>query len=166
MSHLNKIFTAIKEGHCLPFIGAGASTSFKDKNGNISEGLPSGNDLAKKMTANGKQTKETNYDLLKSAENFLIMNSGNRSVLEKVVQDAIQIGCSPRPVHSVLAQLNQIKIIITSNYDTLLEDELRNYKRNLTIDIYSLQNPRAGHFPGKTQYAEKEIVLHKMHGPI
>ena len=86
--------------------------------------------------------------------------------LKKAVREEIQKTCVPRPIHTVLAQLEQVKIIITSNYDNLMEEELRKYGRKLTRNVYSRQNSRAAHFNHSPILEEGEVVLHKMHGTI
>jgi len=166
---LKLIFNAIESGKCLAFLGAGASTTYR-KNGRDEEpGLPTGGELAKWLAEKCQYTNGTAYDLARVAEYFLYTQSGDREPLERALQEKLNIGCSPRPIHTVLAQLPQIKIVITSNYDTLFEDELKRYRRPLTKNVYSLNNPRAGHFQGKLFFGDKdaqEIILHKMHGSI
>ena len=100
------------------------------------------------------------------AEYFLYSFGGNRNQLETVLQDEIQIPCVPRPIHTVLAQLNTIKIIITSNYDTLMEKELEKYGRKFTKNVYNRLAPNAGHFNHSPVLKEGEVILHKMHGTI
>ena len=93
-------------------------------------------------------------------------HGGDRDILEKAVRREIQKTCPPRPIHTVLAQLEQVKIIITSNYDNLMEEELRKYGRKLTRNVYSRQDTRAAHFSHSPMLEPGEVVLHKMHGTI
>jgi hypothetical protein len=104
--------------------------------------------------------------LLTAAEYFLYTHGGDREPLERVVRDEIQKPCGPRPIHTVLAQLEQVKIIITSNYDNLLEQEISVYGRKLTRHVYNPRNPRTGHFDFTTFLEPDDIVLHKMHGTV
>ncbi|MDZ7363787.1 MAG: SIR2 family protein [candidate division KSB1 bacterium] len=122
--------------------------------------------MAKWLAEKCQYTNGTTYDLARVAEYFLYTQSGDRKPLERALQEKLNIGCTPRPIHTVLAQLLQIKIVLTSNYDTLLENELTRYGRNLVRDVYNLNNPRAGHFQGTIDFGEKDIILHKMHGSI
>jgi len=163
---LKLIFNAIESGKCLAFLGAGAGTAFRRQNGEEVGGLPTGGQLAKWLAEKCQYTNGTTYDLPKVAEYFLYTHSGDREPLEKNMQEKLNIGCTPRPIHTVLAQLPQIKIVLTSNYDTLLESELARYGRNLIRHVYNLNNPRAGHFQGTIFFGEKDLVLHKMHGSI
>lgn len=163
---LKLIFNAIESGKCLAFLGAGACTAYR-KNGRDDEpGLPTGGELAKWLAEKCQYTNGSVYDLAKVAEYFVLSQSGNRGPLVSALQEKINVGCLPRPIHTVLAQLNQIKIIITSNYDKLLESELDRHGRNLSRHVYDPTNPRTGHFQGTIFFGEKDVILHKMHGSI
>ena len=163
---LKLICNAIETGKCLAFLGAGACTAFPKNAREEESGLPTGGQLAQWLAEKCQYTNGTTYDLDKVAEYFIYLHSGDREPLEKALQEKLNIVCRPRPIHTVLAQLPQIKIVITSNYDTLLEHELARYGRSLTKNVYNLNNPRAGHFPIIIDFSEKDIILHKMHGSI
>lgn len=167
-SDFDLIVNAIKSGECLAFLGAGACTPFVDHNGKKIDGHPTGGQLAETLAKqcgypNGK---DKDYDLLKVAQYFLYSKSGKREPLEKAIQNEIQKYREPRPIHTVLAQLKSVKIIITSNYDTLLERELEKYNRILTRHVYNPRNPRTGHFSHSIYFKDDEVILYKMHGTI
>ncbi|NUO81753.1 SIR2 family protein [candidate division KSB1 bacterium] len=163
---LKLIFNAIESGKCLAFLGAGACTAFRKNAHEEVPGLPTGGQLAELLAKKCQYTNGSVYDLARVAEYFVYTHSGNRNELEHELQEIINAGCPPRPIHTVLAQLRLIKIILTSNYDNLLEGELIRYGRNLKRDVYDLNNSRAGHFKGSFHFGEKDIILHKMHGSI
>lgn len=163
---LKLIFNAIEAGKCLAFLGAGACTCYRKSGEQEEPGLPTGGELAKWLAEKCQYTNGTTYDLARVAEYFLYTQSGDREPLERALQEKLNIGCTPRPIHTVLAQLTQIKTVITSNYDTLLEIELARYGRNPTRNVYNLNNSRAALFPYIIDFAEKDIILHKMHGSI
>jgi len=163
---LKLIFNAIESGKCLAFLGAGACTAYRKNDRDDEPGLPTGGELAKWLAEKCQYTNGTTYDLARVAEYFLYTQSGDREPLERALQEKLNIGCTPRPIHTVLAQLPQVKIVLTSNYDTLLENELTRYGRNLIRHVYNLNNPRAGHFQGTIFFGEKDLILHKMHGSI
>lgn len=163
---LKLIFNAIESGKCLAFLGAGACTAFRKNAHDEVPGLPTGGQLAEWLAEKCQYTNGTTYDLARVADYFLYTQSGDREPLIKALQEKLNIGCSPRPIHTVLAQLSHIKTIITSNYDDLLETELRRYGRALNRNVYNLNNSRAAQFPYIVDFAEKDIILHKMHGSI
>ncbi|MDZ7343962.1 MAG: SIR2 family protein [candidate division KSB1 bacterium] len=160
------ICNAIETGKCLAFLGAGAGTSYRKNDREEEPGLPTGGELAEWLAQQCQFTNGSVYDLARVAEFFLYKYSGDREPLERALQEKLNIGCTPRPIHTVLAQLHQVKIVLTSNYDTLLENELTRYGRNLIRHVYNLNNPRAGHFQGTIFFGEKDLILHKMHGSI
>jgi hypothetical protein len=166
LEDLKLIINAIKKGKCLAFIGAGACTPFENNNGQEVPGLPNVAHLAKKLAERCQYSNCNDFELQKVAEYFLYTSSGDRESLEKAVREEIQKTCVPRPIHTVLAQLEQVKIIITSNYDNLMEEELQKYGRKLTRNVYSRKNSRAAHFNHSPILEEGEVVLHKMHGTI
>lgn len=165
---MQEIFNAIEEsGKCLAFLGAGVSMEYK-KNGKKVKGLPSGGKLAE-LIAKDCTTKLNGHsrDLDKVSEIFLFEKGGNRSALERKLSKEIVKISEPRPIHTVLAQLTNIKVMLTSNYDLLLEHELTKYNRMQKRHVYEFNNPRNAHFPGASVFFEEnEIVLHKMHGSI
>lgn len=161
---LNLIINAIESGRCLAFLGAGACTPFK-RNGEEIPGLPTGGQLAERLAEKCRYSNGKVHDLLKVTEYFLYKYNGDRDELEKAISQEIQIKCTPRPIHTVLAQLNPIKVMITTNYDDLLEQELDKYRR-LKVNTYKHRNPTAGHFTYTTFLEDDEVVLHKMHGSV
>ena len=162
---LQLIFNAIESGKCLAFLGAGACASYRINN-QEELGLPLGRELAEFLAGRCQYTNGSVYDLQRVSEYFVYYFGGDREPLEKAIKEKIQISCKPRPIHTVLSQLKKIKIVITSNYDMLLENELTKYGRKLTRHVYNPLNPRTGHFIGTTFLEEGDIVLHKMHGSI
>lgn len=163
-----RIITALETGECLAFLGAGACTPFKNNEGETIPGLPTGAQLAKTLAAKCQYSngKGNHYDLLEVAEHFLYTFGGDRGPLERAVKEEIQKHCTPPPIHTVLAQLNQVKIVITTNYDDLLEQEFSKYNRKLTRHVYKLRKPDTGLFDYTTFLHKDDVVLHKMHGSI
>ncbi len=165
---LDLIFEAISSGRCLAFLGSGASTTFKDPSGKEVPGLPTGGELAEALATRCGYTNGRAYDLAKVAEYFLYRKSGDRTELERVVRENVPVACPPRPIHTVLAQLSQLRVVITTNYDKLLEHEIDRYGRLLTRHVHDQRDSKTGHFQGTVFFGEnsKEIILHKMHGTI
>lgn len=163
---LNRIIETIKSGRCIAFLGAGCSMSYKDKHGLDVPGLPSGGTLAEKLATSCGYKNGNDYDLAKVAEYFVYMKSGNREELESQLKKEISRINQPRPIHTVLAQLNTIKVVITSNYDTLLENELLKYYRKMDKHFYDHQNSQTAHFDRDIYFEANDIVLHKMHGTV
>ncbi len=161
------IINAIKSGKCLAFLGAGACTSFLDKEGKEVPGLPTGSELAKWLASECDYSNGKIFDLAKVAEHFIDQNNYDREKLISLIQTKIKL-CEPRPIHTVLAQLKEIKIIITSNYDNILDYELEKCGRKLTKDVYNLDKNKDD-FDGPFYITAEDqdiVILHKMHGSI
>lgn len=163
---LNRIIEIIKSGRCIAFLGAGCSMSYKDRDGKEVPGLPSGGSLAESLAMQCGYKNGNGYDLAKVAEYFLYVKSGNREELEKQLGNEICRINQPRPIHTALAQLNSIKVVLTSNYDTLLEMELKKYQRKLKTHHHDPQNSQTARFDGDIYFETNDVVLHKMHGTI
>ncbi len=162
------IRSTIDDGTCLAFLGAGASAGYTDPDGNDVPGLPVGSQLSKKIADRCGYQNGSPTDLAKVAEYFLYTKSGNRQQLVQELQQHLP-SCDPRPIHTVLAQLPQIRMAISSNYDDLLEQEVRRYKRPLTRHVHNPRDSRTGHFEGPIEEHEFDggrLVLHKMHGSL
>lgn len=159
------ITNAIETGKCLAFLGAGACTPFTNHKSEIIKGLPTGGQLSETLASQCKHFKGNKYDLLKVAEYYLYACGGDRDQLEKALRRELKVTKEPRPIHTVLAQLQKIKVMITTNYDNLLDDELDKY-RELTKDVYRCRNSTTGHFRHTTFLEDNDVVLHKMHGSL
>lgn len=163
---LKLIINAIESGKCLAFLGAGACTPFKNNKGEEIPGLPVGGQLAETLAERCQYTNGKDCDLLKVAEYFLYAYGGDREPLERAIREEIQKPCTPRPIHTVLAQLEKIKIVITTNYDGLLEQELLHYNRHLLKHVHNPNDSRSGHFDFSIFLEPGEVLLHKMHGSV
>lgn len=162
---LKPIIEAIKAERCLPFLGAGASAGYTVGDREV-PGIPLGGKLGETIAAACDYRNGSTYDLARVAEYFVFCKSGRRDELEKIIKDAIRLVPLPRPIHTALAQLHQIRFALTSNYDELLETELNRYGRDLTKHFYDLQNPKTAHFRGSMFNKPPSIALHKMHGTV
>ena len=85
MDDLDIIFTSIRNGKCLPFLGAGACTPYTDKEGNTVSGLPTGWTLAEALAKECDYKNGADFNLLEVAEYFVYKNSGDRDDLVKGV---------------------------------------------------------------------------------
>ncbi len=162
---LDRIFNAIESNKCLAFLGAGASMGFPRGQGFV-EGLPSGTTLAELLAQKCDYVNGKASGLAEVAEYFIFKENGHRDLLEKFLQTEFSRITQPRPIHTAIAQLRQIKIILTSNYDLLLEKELLEHQRLITKNIYNRTDTRNAHFMGPVDFEANDVVLHKMHGSI
>lgn len=109
---------AIDNGRCLAFLGAGASAGYRLADGTEVAGLPTGARLGELLAESCGYTNGSSSDLPRVADYFLFAKSGNRALLHQALRKHLQLPCEPRPIHHVLAQLPQVRVTLTSNYDT------------------------------------------------
>ncbi len=162
---LELIIDAIRSERCLPFLGAGASASYA-RDGAEVPGIPLGGRLGEIIAQACNYRNGSAYDLLSVAEYFVYRKNGRREELERLLAEQITRVTQPRPIHTALAQLHQVRFVITSNYDQFLEVEFQHYGRRLTKHVYDPTNPRTGHFDVRLFIKAPEVVLHKMHGTV
>ncbi len=158
------IIETIKDGRCLPFLGAGASAGYTVEGRGV-PGIPLGGKLGEKIAAACGYHNGPTYDVARVAEYFVFRKSGRRDELETLIREEIR-NVAPRPIHTTLAQLNEVRFVLTSNYDGLLEMELFRYGRDLNKHFYDLQDPKTGHFRCSPFIKPPCIVLHKIHGTV
>ena len=146
----DNIISEIMKRDCLLFIGAGLS---------IEAGLPSGKDLAEKLLDILKKEGYSNtsdLSLPRISQDF--ETSRSRQELEKIIREEIvnrMDKCNPVS-YKLLSELEPLPIdIISTNYDSLLEDALG--KQNYTPIFQDLAISR---------HSSSTTNLFKIHGDI
>lgn len=116
-----RIFELIRKEEAALFVGAGMS---------LYAGYPSGAKLAEILYINltSDLQKDINFstDLPKLAEDIYYLKGGNKNFLIEVLKKEFQKAPSSTETHQILAKIPQIKTIITTNYDTLIESNNKN----------------------------------------
>jgi NAD-dependent SIR2 family protein deacetylase len=116
-----RIFELIRKEEAALFVGAGMS---------LYAGYPSGAKLAEILYNNltSDLQKDINFstDLPKLAEDIYYLKGGNKNFLIEVLKKEFQKVPSSTETHQILAKIPQIKTIITTNYDTLIESNNKN----------------------------------------
>lgn len=139
---IQEIVAAIRSGKCAIFVGAGLS---------IGAGLPSGASLAQSLL--DELRCQTNADFQTIAQAYAYTRG--RKDLEEKVQKVIDItNKKPTENHRLIASLG-VDILITTNYDDLLERELDCPQNNIIIEDTDLVNTNT-----------KETLVVKIHGDL
>ncbi len=125
------IVKAIRSGRCIPFLGAGVSSAFRDwRHGQVEvPGCPSGFDLKtrleKALRENPHPSPELDRvplsDLPSVAEFYVHFDNGQRGELEAMIAEELGRVQFPRPIHWVLARVPSVRCVFTTNYDELVE---------------------------------------------
>jgi hypothetical protein len=161
--HLNLLCDRIREGRCVPFLGAGANISNPSRG---YKGLSVGSELAKGLadTLNmepAEQRQVENLDLMELAQLFQLYT--DRPYLMETVRKLLDDrNVEPSPLLRTLARL-PFNFIVTTNYDRLLERALVEVDRPFEVftppstekESLDLQDALAGPI---------ELAIFKMHG--
>lgn len=145
---LNKLIQAIRKGEIVLWVGSGFSKS---------SGYPSGNELSEiikgKLTFQEQEILGKKFYLDDVAEEFCLLRS--RDELIEIVQDVFKKEPSNLKNQEMVANIPQIRSLITTNYDHLFERVYGN-------DIYKVVDD--GDIPGIPNSGK--VILYKIHGDI
>lgn len=132
-----RIFELIRKEEVVLFVGAGMS---------LYAGYPSGVKLAEtlfnNLTADIQNEVSFTTDLPKLAEEIYNIKGGNKNYIFEILKKEFQKVPSSTETHELLAKIPQIKTIITTNYDTLLESTNKNLEVIRKSSDYPIANPK------------------------
>lgn len=149
--HIPKEFVEyVERGECTIFLGAGASRVAS---------APSGGELSELICREILGLSDCNMEL-ERASSLVSAQQGGRGRLEKLVVDQLD-KLSPAPAHKRLPWYRW-KAIITTNYDTLIEDAYISASLKMQ-SLYSIIMPER---LGEIQTNSDTILLIKPHGCI
>lgn len=135
------------DGNAALFIGAGLSCP---------AGFVEWNELLKEIAEDLGLKIEREYDLIALAQYHLNERSSRTKLNEKLIEEFTK-NAKPTENHSLIARL-PIHTIWTTNYDTLIEDAIREEYKHVDVKITS--NNIAQPHPGT------DVTIFKMHGDI
>lgn len=179
------IWDEISEGRIIPFLGAGASlVSRKPKtkwDKKDSDFLPSAYELSEFLAHySGYPEDEVDKNLSKVAS--YVELSGGRVVLTKKLSEIFQHSYNPGPVHEFLASIDGLPMIITTNYDDLIECAFREADKPYHLVSYPIdkkdaqgsilwwkpgENNPTPYPPGRLPLTVGDTtIIYKMHGSI
>jgi hypothetical protein len=124
----------LENGNVVPFIGAGASLA---KSGEASAKLLSASELSRQLadvTSFPSEDPRERSDLVKVASYFVYING--RSSLRRRLRERLAVNAAPGALQEYLAGLPGHRLIITTNYDTLLEQALRAANKSFHLVVH------------------------------
>lgn len=151
-----EIHRAFKDGEVIPFLGAGASLGPRDPaHPNWAPPppavhLPTGGELTDYLALQSGFPNGEPKDLAKVAQYFHIQSG--RPKLRRRLHDIFSPGYAPRPIHQLLASASKPQLIVTTNYDTLIEDAFAAAGRPYDLVVHG------------SEAAIGDRILHKPHG--
>ena len=179
------ILKELRRQGAIPFLGAGASMVGRHDPGAIY--LPSGSDLARSLAKDAKFPSNNDADLtdlLKVSSYYVDVSSRGslRRELRSVFADkSKKYSCNA--LHRFLAQIADNMMVVTTNYDTLLERAFIDAQKPYDLVVYPADNESYGNaiFWWRHGVAEPELlkpqeidgaelgktnVIFKMHGSV
>lgn len=137
-----------KEGKIIPFLGAGASMCARPADAIWNDDVtfpPSGGELSMAL-ANDCEFPAQDERLRKElarVSSFYEYASAGRSSLRERLHEVFTRAYKPGPLHEFLASVPKGLLIITTNYDTLIEQAFEMAGRPFHLVIYPTDRPKA-----------------------
>ena len=172
---------ALEAGYVVPFLGAGASRSRAGTEGMAT--LPSAAELSELLATTTKYPSDDpreRSDLAKVASYFAEISG--RPMLRRQLRKHLSVNATPGVLHEYLAKLPGERLIITTNYDTLLEQALRAADKPFHLVVHPMEKDdlRGSVLWWPPGAAEPEVVptntldidlgqstvVYKMHGSV
>lgn len=169
----------LNRGLVIPFLGAGASLRIKPAD-SISDYLPSGAELATQLAEKADFPKNETIDLAKVAQYYSLI--GGRSPLYRDLHSIFDRDYPITPLHTYLASIDKPMLIVTTNFDDLMERALIEQNRKFDVVIHTCDPDNMGDKllwiehgqekpvevqPNKLYINLEEVtVVYKMHGGI
>jgi SIR2-like domain len=173
----------LEQGRVIPFLGAGASLGGRAEGAGWVKGsadyVPSTHDLASHLAATTRFPEQAPLDLTTVAQYFDVV--GGRRALEEELHEIFDNDYPLTPLHTYLAEIETPLLMVTTNYDDLVERAFAAAKRPLDVVTHTT-NPKLGDNllwwkPGAAAPeefvpnlleldVESTTVLYKMHGAV
>jgi len=144
------ILDRLRQGKVVPFVGAGASIVGRPEGSQWSdtaEFLPRGAELSsllarKAAFASVSEDPQDQSDLLKVSAYY--EQASGRDALRDELHAVLGRPYRPGALHTLLASIEGLRLIVTTNYDTLLESAFRAAKRPFDLVIYPKDSDQTG----------------------
>ena len=177
------ILDELRLGKAIPFLGAGASrVGFKEGGPSF---LPSGSELASMLAdyANFPSSDKAERSDLSKVSSYLVDGTNRGALRRKLHTVFTDSRVHSTPLHRLLAAVANKLMIVTTNYDTLLEQAFTEAGKPYDVVVYSAGNQEIGNGvlwwahganePRKAKSNEidpEELgntnVIYKMHGSV
>ena len=121
-----EIADLLKKGEVIPFLGAGVNCGVRPPDATWDEKtspfLPSGNELSRFLARKSNFPSEDDHDLtdLSKVASYFVENCA-RIRLRNRLRDVFDRDFNPCDIHAYLAEVKTPLLIVTTNYDTLIE---------------------------------------------
>lgn len=181
------IWNRLKSGKVVPFLGAGASFVGREPGASWDPQsprfLPSGGELSRFLAQESSFPSEDPYDLndLAKVSSYYAVISG-RQVLREQLHEVLDHKFNFGPIHSFLASVPVPLLIVSTNYDTLIEQAFHALQKPYDLIIHpsdrkdianavwwwahGASEPKAVPPNELDIDLDKTTVIYKMHGTV
>lgn len=137
-----RIARDLHQGSIVPFLGAGASACNRPPQGKWKEGVttfpPLGGELAEYLASDGSfpDAEERNRRDLPRVASYYEHVAVDRIGLREILRDVFKAKFRPGRLHRYLASITRPLLIITTNYDNLLEQAFEDTNRPFHLVVH------------------------------
>ena len=179
------IAQTLRKGNVVPFLGAGASAAARPPGQQWDEHAkfpPTGSELSEFFAAGNGYPFESiraRTDLARVASYCSTITPG---YLSERLRGLFFPYSTPGPIHQAIAAASQPLLIVTTNYDALMEDALREVGKEFDVVVHCNRTDNKGsvmyweHGASEPEYIEpknfticdrlERTVVYKMHGSV
>lgn len=156
-SHYNTVVAEMKRGKVIPFLGSGANLCGRPEGASFKPGgkyLPSGEELAQYLAENFGYQETHALDLVRVAE-YVALMTGSGALYEEL-RRLFDADYAPTALHELLASTPELmrqkgypawpQIVVTTNYDDVLERALREAREPFDLVVYMTVGDYRGKF--------------------
>jgi hypothetical protein len=166
--HYRLVGKSLLEGRVVPFVGAGVNASARPADARWSRDasfLPSSRELAEHLATSFDYPPDQDPDLVRVSQYVDLM--AGRAGLYDTLRKVFDAPFRPSPAHLFLASLpavlrergEQGLLLVTTNYDDLLEQALDEQKEEFDVVTYVAQGPDRGKFLHRLPEGGDPVVI-------
>ena len=132
----------LSKGRVIPFLGAGASLGVRlvnaGPNGGTDDSLPSGSELAAQLAHEGSFPETEERNLASVAQYYQDVAAGRTELYEQLRAIFVR-EYEPARIHRYLAALPSPLLVVTTNYDDLIETAFRAAGRPYDLVVHTVE---------------------------
>ena len=169
--HFEAVIQALCEGRVIPFLGTEANLCGRPANQNWKhsqrEYLPSSSELAEHLAKKLGGPQDGKASNLIQVSQFVALTAGTRQLYDQL-HDLFDRDYPPTPLHQMLAHLPAFlranndpvpyPLIVTTNYDDLLETAFRNVNEPVDVVAYVAEGMHHGKFLHRPPEDEARLI--------